>query len=145
MLAVHVCSTISYYILIYTILYLYADFLMDSTNRAYMPNLHSLVGDQGVQLRNFLVSMVRADLMLLSQCYGICFVCCVLMFLMLMFLMLKSVWLMSFELVLYAGGQWRPSPVQVHLVGSSSVALSRRSSAWVVGTDQRGRDGRQRS
>lgn len=35
-----------------------ADYMMDSTNPAYMPNLNLLLGGQGTELRNFCVSMV---------------------------------------------------------------------------------------
>lgn len=36
-----------------------ADYLMGSTSVEYMPNLHALLGSQGIELRNFCVSMVR--------------------------------------------------------------------------------------
>ena len=33
------------------------DYLMNSSHRAYMPNLHTLVGDPGLECTNFAVSM----------------------------------------------------------------------------------------
>lgn len=34
-----------------------ADYMMGSSSRQFMPNLHALIGDQGLELRNFVVSM----------------------------------------------------------------------------------------
>lgn len=58
----------------------HADVLMDGASRAYMPKLHELVGDQGLELTNFVVNMVgpkrsTAGLRLLHVCsmeWGMC-------------------------------------------------------------------------
>ena len=34
------------------------DYLLGSSSRSYMPQLHRLIGDQGLQLTNFVVNMV---------------------------------------------------------------------------------------